>query len=250
MIDETIQYSCNDVSLSGYLAYTEDSRAKRAAIIVAHTWRGQDEFAREKARELADMGYVGFAADVYGQGKTAGSDEEALRLMLPLFLDRNLLRSRICAAADAVKRHPFVDENAIGAIGFCFGGLTVIELLRSGYPVRGVVSFHGLLGFTLKDSSSQTHKAKKIKNAADIKGSLLILHGFKDPLVSEGDIQALQQEFSSAGVPWQMNIYGEAAHAFTNPEANDPAGGMQYQPEAAFNAWLSMCNFFEDLFPL
>lgn len=244
MITETIHYQCNGVTLNGYLACTESSWAKRPAIIVAHAWQGQDDFAQEKARDLAELGYVGFAADMYGNGQHVETSEEALKLMLPLFQDRKLLRERIIAAVDAVKSHHRVNPEAIGAIGFCFGGLTVIELLRSGAPVRGVASFHGLLGYTFGD-----YTAKKVPTAANVDGSLLILHGHKDPLVSAADIKSAQEDFTNAGIDWQMNTYGQAMHAFTNPQANDPSHGLMYNQEVAFRSWLAMCNFFEDIFP-
>jgi len=244
METETIHYQCNGVDLTGYLAYTDNSRAKRPAIIIAHAWRGQDDFAREKARELAELGYVGFAADLYGNATHADNNEDAQKLMLPLFLNRQLLRDRISAAIDAIKTHPLVNEEAIGAIGFCFGGLAVIELLRSGAPIRGAVSFHGVLGYNFGD-----YKAQKIPNADNINGSLLMLHGYKDPFVKPEEIQAIQKEFSEAGVNWQMNIYSDAMHAFTNPLSNEPEKGMQYHQETAYRAWQAMCNFFDDIFP-
>lgn len=244
MILENIDYKCNGTTLKGCLVYKGEATAKRPAVIVAHAWRGQDEFARQKARDLAELGYVGFAADLYGDGVCVTSDEEALKLMLPFFLDRSLLRERITAAFDAIKNHPLVDPAAIGAIGFCFGGLTVIELLRSGVDVCGVVSFHGLLGDTLRENvATLAPLAKKIE------GSLLILHGHDDPLVSPEDIRNIQEEFTRAHVDWQMNIYGHAVHAFTNPEAADIKNGFAFEGNANRRSWLAMSNFFEEIFP-
>lgn len=244
MITETITYECKGVALKGHIVYSGEASAKRPAVIVAHAWRGQDDFARERAHELAELGYVGFAADLYGDGKTAQTDEEALKLMLPLFLDRSLLRERINAAFDVLKSHPYVDAAEIGAIGFCFGGLTVIELLRSGADVAGVVSFHGVLGDKLGE-----HKATLAPNAKKIEGSLLILHGHDDPLSSAEDICHIQDEFTLAKVDWQMNIYGHTMHAFTNPQAHDLKNGLVFEAIANMRSWREMCNFFEEIFP-
>jgi dienelactone hydrolase len=163
--------------------------------------------------------------------------------MLPLFLDREFLRQRIHIGLDALKQQAHVNQEAIGAIGFCFGGLTIIELLRSGANIRGAVSFHGVLGSTI-----DKYKAKIAPNSDKIKGSLLILHGFLDPLVSHADIVDIQNEMAKAGVDWQMNIYGKALHAFTNPQANESNIGLVYNQQAAKRAWLDMTNFFNEIF--
>jgi dienelactone hydrolase len=244
MLTETISYLCDGVTLKGYLAYTGDAHAKRPAVIIAPTWKGLDEFCRQKAQDLAAMGYIAFAADLFGDGVNASNDDEAFKLITPLFTDRSKVRERIVAAYEVISQHPMVDQAAIGAIGFCFGGMTVIELLRSGVDLAGVVSFHGVLGDTLGPL-----KAKLAPNAEDIQGSLLILHGYKDPLVKPEDVANIQQEFSRAGVDWQMNIYGDAVHAFTNPLAKNEDGGMLYDPKAAMRSWQAMSNFFEEIFP-
>lgn len=244
MITETVRYQSKGTECLGYLACSDSSPTKRPAVLIAHAWRGQDEFARQKARDLADLGYVGFAADLYGHGKNAADNDEAAKLMRPLFLDRRLLLDRITAALNVLIDHPRVNADAIGAIGFCFGGLTVIELLRSGAPVSGVVSFHGMLGNTLGE-----HKAKTVADASTIRGALLILHGHKDPMTSKAEIESVQTEFTKAGIDWQMITYGLATHAFTNPMANEEKNGLLYHPQTAFRAWQAMINFFEEIFP-
>lgn len=244
MSGQIIPYPSEQVTCKGYLALPKGSTGKKyPGIVIAHAWRGQDNFARKKADELAELGYVGFAADLYGDGKTVVTDEEALALMLPLFLDRNLLRKRINAALDTLKNIPSVDASRLGAIGFCFGGLTVIELLRSGADLRGVVSFHGLLGYTLF-----SHKATPVASAQEIKGALLILHGASDPSVSQEDIVSIQQEFTKAKVDWQMHSYGNVVHAFTNPEAHDEKKGLLYNQQASERAHISMRQFFKEIF--
>lgn len=248
MKHEKISYEIDGISYQGYWVFPigEDvTLQRRPVIIVAHAWMGQDQFVRHKAEELARLGYIGFAADVYGEGKTVSTSEEAERLMIPLFEDRALLQKRIRAAVDVVREHPGVDPSKIGAIGFCFGGLTVIELLRSGADVKGVVSFHGLLGNQIKSV-----RARTVPLSPSIKGSLLILHGYEDPLVSQQDIREMQKQLNEAHIDWQMNIYGQTSHAFTNPEAHDEQNGLMFHPRSSDRAWWAMIHFFSDCFDL
>jgi dienelactone hydrolase len=243
MNTKTIDYTAGNIKLRGYLAFDSKKEGKRPGIIIAHAWRGQDDFARQKAVELAELGYVALAADVYGNGQSVNTNEEATSLMMPLFLDRKLLRERIIAAYELLKSQPEVDAHQIGAIGFCFGGLTVIELFRSGAEVKGVVSFHGTLGNAMGDRKATTHPIAK-----GIKGSILILHGNDDPLVSLDDILNIQREFTQAGVDWEMDIYGNTMHAFTNPEAHEEALGLVYNKKTSERAWQRMLNFFTEIF--
>jgi dienelactone hydrolase len=238
-----VEYQCNGTTCKGFLVHNEIVREPRPGIIIAHAWKGQDDFARDKAEELARLGFVAFVADIYGEGQTADNDEEAGALMMPFFLDRQLLRDRMQAAYETLKKQELVDKKNIGAIGFCFGGLSVIELLRSGENVKGVVSFHGVLGNQMGDAIATT-----APNADKLKGSLLLLHGNDDPLVSDADIKNIQQEFTDAKVDWEMNVYGHAAHAFTNPELKDPSTGTVFNETANDRSWIAMKNFFNEIF--
>lgn len=240
MNEEIITYQAGNLSCKGFLA-TPDNGQKCPGILVAHAWRGQDDFARQKARELAQMGYVALVVDVYGNGICV-SNEEAPAMMQPLFLDRALLQERILAGFDALAKDPRVDASRIGAIGFCFGGLTVIELLRTGASVKGVVSFHGVLG-----DGAGANQAKPGIRAKKINGSILILHGHNDPLVNADDIANIQKELTEAGADWQMNIFGHTAHAFMNPVAQDHAHGMIYNEKTAKRAWQDMIEFFKEI---
>lgn len=239
---EIITYTCGSATHKGFLA-APAANSKVPGILVAHAWRGLDAFARKKAVALAELGYAALATDVYGDGVTAETDEEAFALMLPLFLDRRLLQNRIAAAYKTLKSNPLVDPERIGAIGFCFGGLTVIELLRSGTPVRGVASFHAVLGDEIAGN-----KADPVAIAGGIKGRLLALHGHDDPLVSASALAAFQNELTAAGIDWQLVIYGHTSHAFTNPEARDMKSGLFYNADADRRSWQSMRNFFEEVF--
>lgn len=243
MKEEKVLYNSGSVECQGFMVSDPTVATKRPGIVIAHAWRGLDDFAREKARQLAKLGYIAFASDLYGSGLHVQTDEEASSAMTPLFLDRNILRERIVAAYETLRKNPFVDKSKIGAIGFCFGGATVIELLRSGVELKGVVAFHALLGNSLGDK-----RAKMAPNAAHLKGSLLILHGYEDPSVSAEDIAHIEKEFTEAKVDWQINLYGQTVHAFTNPQANDPAKGLVYNSRTAKRAWQNMENFFNEVF--
>lgn len=242
MQKQEIEYQAGSVQSKGFLAMQEEGPQKRPAVIIAPAWRGLDEFARNKAEDLARLGYIGFAADIYGDGTEAENDEQAASLMKPLFIDRKELRQRIIGAFSALQNHPSVDNDKIAAIGFCFGGLTVIELLRSGVNVKGVVSLHGVLGNSLGDIHANCEPL-----GLPLKGSLLLLHGYNDPLVSPKDLIDIQKEFSDAQVDWQLHVYGKAAHAFTNPHASDQEHGLIFNAQANRRAWISTTNFLKEM---
>lgn len=241
MKSETVTYKVNGKEFLGHLAYDSSSQNKKPAILIAHAWRGQEDSFQKMAEKFAAEGYVGFAADVFGNRTVAKNNEEATQLMGPLFINRKELRDRIGEAFKIVERLPQVDPSRIAAIGFCFGGLTVVELLRSGANVKGVVSFHGI--YTNELGGKKAHLAPNEK----MKGSLLVLQGALDPLVSKEDLYSLQEEMSAAKVDWQINIYANAAHAFTNPEANDVKHGLIYEPTVAKRSFKAMYNFFEEI---
>jgi dienelactone hydrolase len=232
---QTIDYADGEVELQGYLACDASATTPRPGIVIAHAWRGQRDFEREKAEKLAGLGYVGFAADVYGAARLAEDNDEATALMTPLLADREALRRRIRAAAHTLKEHDAVDPHRIAAIGYCFGGLTVLELARSGEPVRGVVSFHGLL------------ERGDAPTAESIPAKILVLHGAEDPLAPMDRVVALAAELSEAEADWQVHVYGGAMHAFTNPHANDLAQGTVYDETADRRSWQTMQRFLEEV---
>jgi dienelactone hydrolase len=200
---------------------------------------GQDDFTRGQAKKLAEAGYVGIALDIYGDGTVAKSPEEAKQLMTPYYLDRPLLQQRMLAGFEAALKLPYVDKSKMGAIGFCFGGLSVIELLRSRAPVRGVVSLHGAIS---------SKEAKLGIKTGPINGALLVLHGNLDPLVSWEDIHSLAEEMTEAGADWEFDIYGHTMHAFTNPNAHDKNSGLVYNKKANDRAFQRMKLFFQEIF--
>lgn len=241
---KVISYEAGGTRCQGYIAWDNDvTDMSRPVVLVAPAWRGLDAFAKSKADELATLGYVGFAIDVYGEGKTASDDATAYSLMSPLFCNRALLRERLFAAYDTAAALDCVDSSRIGAIGFCFGGLAAIELLRSGKVLKGVTTFHALLGDKVGELTATSEPS-----APSLPTHLLVLHGAQDPLVSQQDISAFQKEMTQHRIDWQFHIYGEASHAFTNPEAQDAKSGLLYNPVAAERAWQAMRNFFNEVF--
>ncbi len=230
-----IEYRHGDQLLEGYLAWEGDSTQRRPAVLIAHAWAGRDQFECEMARKLAGLGYAAFAMDNYGKGVLGSNNEENAALMTPFLEDRAMLRDRLLAGLKALVAQPMVDANKVAAIGFCFGGLCVLDLARCGAELRGVVSFHGLF------NAPNLPETK-------ITASILALHGHDDPMVPPEAVLALEQELSRAGADWQIHAYGGTSHAFTNPQANAPEMGLLFNPKARDRAWRAMSNFLEEIF--
>ncbi len=228
-------YHDGKLELHGFLAY-EETKKTRPAVIVVHDWSGRNEFACQKAQLLAEMGYVGFALDMFGEGQVGTTIEEKQALMEPLVHDREQLRIRINAALDALITRPEVDKNRVAVIGFCFGGLCALDLARSGADIKGAISFHGLLG------KPDNLKSKKIK------AKVLVLHGYDDPMVKPDLVNEFCQEMTEAEVDWQLHMYGNVQHGFTNPQAHDAHLGIFYNQLAAQRSWLAMTNFLHEIF--
>ena len=233
MKTQEINYSLGDQNFKAYVAHPELDKAP--LILIAHTWAGRDDFVEEKAIELAKEGFVAMAVDMYGDARVGTSTEENQSLMTPLIEDREKLKSIINSAVEAGKKIDGVDSSKVAAIGYCFGGLVVLDLARSGTDINGVVSFHGLLmGSDISDSG--------------IQAKMLVLHGERDPMVPLSMVDDFQKEMTEAGADWQLHSYGNAYHAFTNKEANDPNLGTQYNENADRRSWQSMMNFFAEIF--
>jgi len=233
---EKVEYRHGGVVFEGYLAYDDAVQGKRPGVLVVHEWYGLNDYAKGRARQLAELGYVALAADMYGGGKVATTADEAGALAGALRKDRPLLRTRAAAALDALGKSPLVDPARLAAIGYCFGGGTVLELARSGAELQGVVSFHGNL-----DTPDPA-------DARNIKCKVLVCHGANDPLVTPEQVLAFQKEMRDAGVDWQMNLYGGAVHSFTNPASgSDPSKGVAYNAEADRRSWEAMKSFFGEI---
>jgi len=236
IITRTMEYRQDGTVMRGFLAYDDGLKAKRPGVLVVHEWWGLNDFARERAVKLAGLGYVALAADMYGGGATTTDREEAGKLAGALLKNPDLLRARAQAAFKVLVADPRVDPKRPAAIGFCFGGTTVLELAYSGADLAGVVSFHGGL------PRPQPGDLKRLK------ASILVLHGAEDPHVPAADITAFEQAMRQAGADWQMVFFGGAVHSFTNPAAGDhKASGAAYDARAARRAWRYMQEFFRDI---
>jgi len=233
MKTQEINYKFGDQEYRAFVANPEKESAP--LVLVVHTWAGRDDFVEKKAIELAEEGYVAMAVDMYGDAKVGTSTEENQSLMTPLIEDRDKLKAIINSAVEAGKKIDGVDSSKVAAIGYCFGGLVVLDLARSGTDISGVVSFHGLL--MSSDISTDGIQAK-----------VLVLHGERDPMVPLSMVDDFQKEMTAAEADWQLHSYGNAYHAFTNKEANDPNLGTQYNENADKRSWQSMMNFFTEIF--
>jgi dienelactone hydrolase len=233
---KVIEYKQGDTVLEGYLAWDDSIQGRRPGVVVAHEWTGPGEYVRARARKLAEMGYVAFALDMYGKGVRPKTPREAAAQAGKYKSDRALMRARAKAGLDELLRNELCDPKRVAAIGYCFGGTCVLELARRGADIAGVASFHGGL---------DTPRPADAKN---IKCKVLVLHGADDPHVPRKDVEAFEDEMRAGGVDWQLNMYGGAVHAFTNPAAgNDKSRGVAYNAEADHRSWEAMKAFFGEI---
>lgn len=236
IVTEDLEYKDGKTLCQGYLAY-DDTKTNAPGILIAHQWMGLTDYEKGRARQLADLGYVALAADIYGKGVRPSNKDEAGKQAGMYKGDRKLLRSRMQAALTALKAQKNVDASQTAAIGYCFGGTSVLELARSGADTLGVVVFHGGL-----DSPTPA-------DGRNIKAKILVLHGADDPYSSQKDIAAMEDEFKAAKVDYQVTFYSGAVHAFTQPLAgNDPSKGVAYNERADKRSWVAMRDFFNELF--
>lgn len=234
---ETVECKQGDTTLEGFLAYDDAIAGRRPGVLVVHQWTGLTDYEKKRAEMLAQLGYVAFCADIYGKGVRPQNPQEAAALAGKYKGDRRLLRARVNAGLDALRRQPLVDTNRIAAIGYCFGGTAVLELARSGADLNGVVSFHGGL-----DSPTPA-------DGKNIKCKVLTLAGADDPFQNPDDLAAFEKEMRDGKVDWQINFYGGAVHAFTQWNAgSDNSNGAAYNKEADKLSWEAMKQFFAEIF--
>ncbi|MGE5189141.1 MAG: dienelactone hydrolase family protein [Gemmatimonadota bacterium] len=234
---EVVAYRQGDALLEGYLAWDDAAGGKRPGVLVAHEWMRLDDYAKRRAEQLAGLGYVAFALDMYGKGVRPRDVKEAAALAGKFKGDRGLMRARAAAGLDVLLGNPMTDPRRVAAVGYCFGGTTVLELARSGAPLAGVVSFHGGL-----DTPTPG-------DARNIKGKVLVLHGADDPFAPAAQVAVFEDEMRNAGVDWQVVLYGGAVHGFTNPDnGNDNAKGVAYNGKADRRSWQAMKDFFAEIF--
>lgn len=234
---KTIEYKQGDTTLEGVLVYDDAVKGKRPGILIVHQWMGLTDYEKKRAEMLAQLGYVAFCADIYGKGVRPQSVPEASAQSGKFKSDRALLRARVNAGLDEFKKSDLVDTKRIVAIGYCFGGTTVIELARSGADLAGVVSFHGGL-----DSPTPA-------DGKNIKCKVLACHGADDPFVAAKDLTAFESEMRDNKVDWQLIQYGGAVHSFTQPMAgNDNSKGAAYNERADKRSWEDLKQFLAEMF--
>lgn len=237
--EETVTYQANGVTLKGYLVFDESITGKRPAILVVHEWWGLNDYAKSRARQLAKLGYIALAVDMFGDGKTAANPQQAQEFTSPFYKDPQLSKIRLDAAIKKVKEYKQTDTSNVAAIGYCFGGSVVLNSAKLGADLKGVVSFHGgLAGVPAK------------KNL--LKAKILVCHGGADKFVSQQDINSFTHAMDSIGADYTFKVYANATHAFTNPDATEI--GKQFNMPIEYNAsadkasWKDMQIFLSGLF--
>ncbi len=232
---ETVEYQQGDTTLEGFLAYDTAQPNPRPGVLIVHQWKGITDYEKKRAALIAELGYTVLVADIYGKGVRADNPKDAAALAGKYKGDRALLRARVLAALETLRKNPRVNPSSMAAIGYCFGGTTVLELARSGAEVQGVVSFHGGL------STPMPAAAKKVQ------AKVLALHGADDPHVPPAEVAGFEKEMRDAGVDWQLISYGGAVHSFTDWNAgHDNSKGAAYNEKADKRSWDAMKSFFAE----
>lgn len=237
IVTENVEYKQGKTVLEGYVAYDDELKTKRPGVLIVHQWMGLGNYEKMRAEQIARLGYVAFALDIYGKGVRPANRDDAAKQATIYRSDRKLMRERARAGYDFLKKMKNVDPARIAAMGYCFGGGVVLELARSGADVIGTISFHG--NYSTPDPG----------DAKNIRGRVLAIHGADDPSITIKDLAGLQDEFRNARVDYQIIIYGGAVHAFTDPSAgNDPSKGAAYNKKADERSWEDMRRFFTEIF--
>ena len=234
---EPVEYHDGATVLKGYLAYDDATDDARPAVLVCPEWWGLTDYPKRRAEQLARLGYVAFVADLYGGGRVTSDPSEAKQMSGPLMADRMVLRTRVQAALGVLMGQKRVDKGRVAAIGYCFGGAAALELARAGAPLAGVVAFHGDLSRTPTEGPDH------------IRAEVLVCHGGDDTLVPPPVLAAFEEEMKREGVNYQINIYGGAKHAFTNPAADTyHLPPVSYNAQADHRSWEAMKAFLAEIF--
>ncbi len=237
---QTVKYTAGGVTMEGYLAYDEGIKGARPGVLVVHEWWGLNDYARMRARMLAELGYAALAVDMYGGDKVAAHPEDAQKFSSQLMQNFDVAKARFMADMDYLKQQPQVDTTRIAAIGYCFGGGIVLNMARQGAALRGVASFHGNLA------------AVKPAEPGAIKAKLLILNGGADKFTTPEQVEAFRKEMSAAGADFRFISYPGVMHSFTNPEADEL--GKKFNMPIAYNAdadkrsWQELERFLKEVF--
>ncbi len=230
-----VAYKDGNQELEGFLAYDSKSKEKKPVIIVVHEWTGINDYIKKRCQQLAELGYLAFAVDIFGKGVRPSTPDAAGKESGKYRENRPLLRQRMVSGFEFIKKNPLADTTRIAAIGYCFGGTAVLELARTGADFDGAISFHGGL------SNPSPQDVQKIKP------KVLICHGAVDPFVPQEEVLNFLQEMNDAKKDYQFNIYSKAVHSFTNPDAMSFLPGVAYNKEADLKSWEDMKIFFKEV---
>ena len=233
---EVVEYKDGDTVCEGFLAYDDASDKPRPGVLVVQDWTGLGDYVKGRAEQLAGLGYVAFCADIYGKGVRPTDPKDCAAQAGKYKGDRPVLRARAKAGLEQLVKNPLVQKDRVAAIGYCFGGTTVLELARSGADVQAIVSFHGGL-----DSPTP-------EDAKNIKGRVLVCHGADDPFVKSAEVAAFKEEMAKGAVKNKFVAYPGAVHSFTNPKAgSDNSKGAAYNEAADKASWAEMKGFFAEV---
>ena len=237
---EEVEYTSDGVTMKGFIAFDDAVKGKRPGVLVVHEWWGLNDYARNRARMLAGLGYTALAVDMYGDGETASHPDDAGKFAGEVFKNLPEAKARFTAALELLKRQETVDPSNVAAIGYCFGGGIVLHMARMGVDLKGVASFHGSL--------ATQAPAKK----GDVKAKILVCNGGDDPFVSKDDIAAVKKEMHDAQADLTFKSYPGAKHSFTNPAASE--AGKKFNLPLAYNekadkaSWNDLKAFFKKIF--
>ena len=235
-----VSYEANGKTLKGYIAYDDAFKSKRPGVLVVHEWWGQNEYARKRARMLAELGYTALAVDMYGDGKVVDNPDDAGKLATEVSKDMTMAKARFDAGMQLLRKQETVDANEIAAFGYCFGGGVVLNMARMGEDLKGVASFHGGLG---TDHPAQPGK---------IKARIISFSGEADPMIAADKVAGFKKEMESAGANYRVVTYSGAKHAFTNPDADELGKKFKlpiaYDAAADKDSWEQAKKFLHEVF--
>lgn len=237
--EETVTYKIDSLTMNSYVVYDEHTEGKRPAILVIHEWWGLNDYAKMRARKLAELGYIAMAVDMYGNGQMGPDPDAAGKLAMPFYQNPLMAKSHVAAAMEILKRNAVADSSRMAIMGYCFGGAVSIGVARLGLDLKGAVSFHGNLNVVPAD-----------KNL--LKAEILVCHGGADPFVPQAEVDQFRKQMDSIGSRYTLKVYDSATHAFTNPDAT--AMGEKFRLPIKYNAaadsasWNDMKEFFKRIF--
>lgn len=237
VITKEVKYTEAGDEYTSFISYDDQIKGQRPGVLVVHEWWGLDDYAKRRMEMLAKLGYMAFAVDMYGTGKVTDNPEQAKAWMTEATTDVEWWRERAIAGIKRLKQHELVLKDKVAAVGYCFGGGTVIQLAYGGANLKGIVSFHGSLPVAEEDSFG------------NIKAKMLIAHGNSDPFIPRQMLTNFQDQLDKAGADWNMITYGNTLHAFTNPKSDSRGiAALKYNKSADQHSWKAMQLFLEEIF--